>query len=61
MEGRFPLSRGVAGTHGAEWLQFLEVKVKKAHLSPMAPLLVSLSLAFGILVGDLCGYRLLTA
>jgi hypothetical protein len=39
----------------------LEVKVKKAHLPLVTPLLVSFSLAFGILVSDLSGHRFLTA
>ena len=34
--------------------------MKKAHLSPVTSLLVSSSLVLGILVSDLCGYRLLT-
>ena len=34
--------------------------MKKAHFSPMTTLLMSLSLALGILVSDLSGYRLLT-
>jgi hypothetical protein len=38
----------------------LEVKVKKAHLSPVTSLLVSFSLALGILVSNLSGYELLT-
>jgi hypothetical protein len=38
----------------------LEVKVKKAHLSPVASLGLSFSLVFGILVSDLSAYRLLT-
>ena len=34
--------------------------MKKAHLPPVTSLLVSFSLAFGILVSDLSGYRFLT-
>src|SRR5687767_4326973 len=39
----------------------LEVKVKKAHLSPVTSFAVSCSLALGILVSDVCGARFLTA
>ena len=35
--------------------------MKKAYISPATSLLMSLSLALGILVGDLGGYRLLTS
>jgi hypothetical protein len=35
--------------------------VKKAYISPVTSLLMSLSLALGILVSDLSGYRLLTS
>ncbi|HEX7317876.1 MAG TPA: hypothetical protein VF297_28490 [Pyrinomonadaceae bacterium] len=35
--------------------------MKKAYISPVTPLLVSLSLALGILVGDVGGYKLLTS
>jgi hypothetical protein len=35
--------------------------VKKAYISPVTSLLMSLSLALGILVSDLRGYRLLTS
>jgi hypothetical protein len=39
----------------------MEVELKKGKLSPTAALLVSLSLAFGILVSDLVGFAVLTA
>src|SRR5215216_4644168 len=55
--------RFFAGTHGVlsplSHL-FTEVNVKKAYLSPVTSFLMSLSLALGILVSDLGGYRILT-
>ena len=41
-------------------LSVTEDNVKKAYISPVTSLLVSLALALGILVSDLSGYRLLT-
>jgi hypothetical protein len=41
--------------------QFTEDNVKKAYFSPVTSLLVSFSLALGILVGDLGGAKLLTS
>src|SRR4051812_29616550 len=38
-----------------------EDNVKKTHFSPVASLLMSLSLALGILVGDVGGFKLLTS
>lgn len=40
---------------------FTEDNVKKAHFSPVASLFMSLSLALGILVGNLSGYSPLTS
>ena len=60
-----PCPQSLAGTHVATthifFRQFLEVKVKKAHLSPVTSIAVSFSLALGILVSDVCGSRFLTA
>ncbi len=42
-------------------IKFTEDNVKKAYISPVTSLLMSLSLALGILVSDLRGYRLLTS
>lgn len=54
--GRRPRSQG-SKSHPS----VLEVKVKKAQLSPGTSLLVSLSLVLGIIVSDLCGYQFLNA